>query len=261
MTQNTLIRTDASSIPRGRGSKPKIIPPGGGDHVLYHRPSTIAKALDDTGNLLAWYGRQAIKGVVNIPEYYDSAKADPSDANLKIIQPQAHKAAGSEDAADTGTLVHTLTERVDQGAEPSGEHADLLFRYRDLTADLEVLESELFVVQDELQAAGSMDRLVRTPDGRVYVADVKTGAHAATYGANSAATQVAIYANSRRYDPNTGERQELHPNIDLTRGILIHLPLTGEPALYWLDLVNGWNAAVLAGRVRACRATKMIYPY
>ena len=47
--------------------------------------------------------------------------------------------------------------------------------YREATQGFEVLDIECFVVNDELQAAGTFDRLYRCPDGRVRVADLKTG--------------------------------------------------------------------------------------
>src|SRR4029077_2485441 len=120
--------------------------------VLYHRTSGVSDLIEDKAGLMTWYGRQAILGLVLQPELFDSAKADPSEKNLKVLAPMAHKAAGSERAADTGTLIHSLTERVDAGQElPETPFLPLLEAYRELTAELEVLETELFVVQDEIQ--------------------------------------------------------------------------------------------------------------
>ena len=256
----TILRTRADDIPRGRWGKPLIIPPGGGEPVLYHRPSTIAKVLDDQSNLLAWYGRQAIKGVLARPELLDQARSDASDDNLKKVAAAAHRAAGSESAADTGTLAHELTDQFDagMGIRP-GPFEQVIETYGRMVQGLEMLDRELFVVGDELRCAGSMDRLIRTQDGTVVVADLKTGRWAATYGARAAAVQVSIYANSQRYDPATGERQPLHPDLDTSKGLLIHLPQDGsEPGLYWLDLNAGHAAAQLAMRVRACRSYPMI---
>ena len=65
--------------------------------------------------------------------------------------------------------------------------------------------AEKFVVNDYLEAAGSFDRLVELPDGRVVMADIKTGKDAARYAVATAA-QVAIYANSMLYAVATDTR-------------------------------------------------------
>jgi len=114
------------------------------------------------------------------------------------------------------------------------------------------------VVVDELKCAGSLDRLVRLPDGRVVVADIKTGADEPKY-ASGVSAQCAIYAHGQRYNPETGERTELHPDLDPETGLLIHLPLAPVDGvqvcqMYTLDLVAGWERALLAAQVRDTKA-------
>jgi hypothetical protein len=120
----------------------------------------------------------------------------------------------------------------------------------------EVLDAETFVVVDEVQAAGSMDRLLRhKATGRVVAADIKSGKSDPDYPLK-VTIQTAMYAHGERYDQETGERLPLHPDVDLDHGLLIHVPIrTGRPraALYPLDLVRGWELAQMAVRVRDAR--------
>ena len=70
--------------------------------------------------------------------------------------------------------------------------------------------------------------------------------------------QVGVYANSVRYDQVTGERSPIHPDLDLTTGLLVHAPILGggkpEVKVYELDLVKGMELARLAVQVREARS-------
>jgi RecB family exonuclease len=110
-------------------------------------------------------------------------------------------------------------------------------------------------VNDKLKAAGTFDRLLLCPDGRVRVADLKSGKSEAAYPF-ATTVQIAAYAHSLRYDPETGERSSLHAALDLTTGLLIHLPPSGGCQVIPLDLELGWAAAQCAVTVRQFRALK-----
>jgi hypothetical protein len=120
--------------------------------------------------------------------------------------------------------------------------------YRTATRDYHALESELFVVNDTLRVAGTLDRLWLCPDGAVRVGDLKSGKWEALYPL-STATQIATYARSVRYDPETGTRAPLHEALDDRTGLLVHLPATGGCEVIPLDLERGWQAAQLAATV------------
>lgn len=259
-------------IPRDRWGRPLIIPVGGGTPVPYTRVSTMAKALDDTSNLMAWKQRVTAVGLARradlrtrlagiIASNPDDPVGGPGKRDLTRLCDEAAEAGGASSAASAGTGIHELTEAIDRGTDPGDLLVDealfkRLHQYRDATADLEVLDIETFVVNDEVRAAGTFDRLVRLPDGRVVVADLKTGAHDANYPL-AVATQIATYATGCRYDPATGERTRLHPDLDPAVGLLIHLPQKGDGcALYELDLVAGWQAAQVAARIHTIRKWK-----
>ncbi|MEV6432885.1 PD-(D/E)XK nuclease family protein [Nocardia sp. NPDC051463] len=236
----------------------------------YTRVSTLAGALDDKGGLLDWSAANAAIGIVRDASLYAqvahlaSAHRDPwnvpeAKKQLKPLVARAQQAAGSDEGSGMGTAFHGLSELIDQGHEPEFVPPPMipwLAEYRAVMAPWEVLDTEPFVVCDELQTAGSLDRLMRHRDtGRVVVGDVKTGKSEPDYPLKTT-VQVAIYAHGERYDQETGKREPLHPDIDLEHGLLIHVPIrTGVPraVLYPLDLARGWELAKLSVQVREAR--------
>lgn len=258
-----------TEIPRDRWQRPLIIPQDGGEPTAYTRVSTLAKALDDLNNLMAWKARKTAQGLLMRPDLMtrlsgalanagDSETDWPTKREFNAVVGEACEAAGTSTGASAGTGLHALTEALDSGKPVRFASPDDLARldaYRSATADLDVLDIETFVVNDILRAAGTFDRLMRLPDGAVVVADLKSGKSEADYPL-ATTMQVATYAHGHRYDPETGQRAPLHPDLDTSRGVLIHLPPSGGCATYLLDLDRGWHAAQLAAQVRDVRTWK-----
>lgn len=264
MTTSTIPEAEAD-IPRDQWGRPKIIPPGGGKPEAYTRASTGAKAIDDLNGLIGWAGRQVLRGLVARPDIYEFARTvGDNDSEIRQLADRAKEAAGSTVAASVGTTLHWWADQLDRGTStlddvPVG-HKPLLAEYVNVTEKLEVIESELFVVCDELRFAGSLDRLVKLPDGDIVVADIKTGKWAPSYGSLSAAVQCAIYAHGKRYNRETGERTDLHPEINMNRSVLIHLPVddVDNVALYELDGELGYYGAELSRRVINMRKARPV---
>jgi hypothetical protein len=252
-------------IKRDRWGRPLITPPEGGKPVGYTRVSTMAKTLDDKTALAKWMCRQTAIGLANRADLLALVAADPE--NRKTVGDavkQAMDAADSKKAANIGTTLHKLAEYVDLGEEPNNLHGhrDALLAYRDAMAPIEIISTEMFVVIDELRAAGTFDRLVRLPDGRVMVADIKTGQHEPKYP-HGATTQIALYSRGRPYSPDGTRDQSLKElGVSQTEGLLIHLP-AGQARcdLYIVDLETGWLLATVAARVREMQKIKPITPY
>jgi hypothetical protein len=243
-------------IPRDRWGRPLITPVDGGKPIAYTRVSTLAKALDDKTALTKWKQRQVVIGLGHRPDLVAVAQAVKNDdRKLDEIVHTAMTAAESERAANLGTALHALSEQVDDGVDidtmPAEFRADLL-AYRTATAGLEVLAKEMFVVTDEVQAAGTFDRLVRLPDGRAVIADIKTGKHEPKYP-HGAAQQMAVYSRGHLYDPERGRLAHLPAlGVDQSVGLLIHMPAgTGTCDLYLMDLEVGWALAQTAVAVKA----------
>ena len=232
--------------------------------VPFTRVSTMAKTLDDTSNLMAWKQRVTALGLAVRPDlmmrlhgiiatHDDPLNDYAAKGKLREVVTEADEAGGGSRASSTGTGYHELTEAFDRGRPlPAGlpdEVQHRLNQYAEARMHLKVLDKEVFVVNDELQAAGSFDTLVYCPDGMARIDDLKTGKDDPRY-ALKVCIQEAIYANSSRYDPETGERTPIHDDLDVTRGILTHMPAKADGThLYWLDLEHGWAAAQAAADV------------
>ena len=259
----------APEIPRDRWGRPLIDPPGGGKPIPYTRVSTLAKALDDKTALTDWKCRQTAIGLAARPDLVTKTKAVGDDKRaLKEVVEEALSAAQSDRAANIGTSLHAFTEKIDAGIAPEElvPHTDPLYldlvAYREATSRLSMEAAELFVVCDELQAAGSFDRLVDVPGHGLMVADVKTGQHEPNYP-HGVAQQIAIYANSTLYTPDQGRIAALADlGVRTDIGLLIHLPSeAGRCDLYLIDLNHGWALAQTAVAVRAAYKTKPLTPY
>ena len=253
-------------IPRDRWGRPLITPEDGGKPIPYTRMSTLAKALDDKSALTKWKQRQVVVGMGARPDLVQVAQTiKGDDRKLDEIVESAMVAAESERAANVGTALHSLSEQVDAGAEigtlPEWARADM-GAYKAALEGIEILAAEMFVVVDEIQAAGTFDRLVRLPDGRVLVADLKTGRHEPKYP-QGATQQIAGYSRGHLYDAEKGRVGHLPSlGIDQSAGLLIHCPAgTGTCDLYLLDLSVGWSLAQVSVAVRAAFKQKVITEY
>lgn len=255
--------TDVSvEVQRDRWGHPLITPPGGGKPVPYMRASSFGDVLEDRTNLERWKTRMAVKGLALRPDLYLSATATPLEnkSALNKIAEQAIESAGGSTASNIGSALHSLTEQIDRG-EAVGpippQYADDLEAYRQATQNFGMSYIECFMVCDELQVAGTPDRLLYDNNDfpMLRVGDLKTSG-TANY-LDKHASQLAIYAHSDLYDPATGEREPVAVAHDY--GYIFHLPAgQGQFGLYRLDLEAGWEAAQLAADVRRWRKRKGI---
>jgi hypothetical protein len=229
---------------RDRWGRPLIVPPDGGKPRPYTRATTVAGTLDDLYGLMAWKQRQTAIGLADRPDLQLAVTAHRDDKKrLDDICEQALEASKSSAAATTGTALHTLTEMVDRGQElptlPPSAAADVE-AYRRATASLESVVIEQMTVLDEYQIAGTPDRVVRCPDGRYRIADLKSGS--VDYAGCKISVQLAIYAHAQLYDIPTGQRSPM-PELDLDTAIVIHLPAgSGRCELLDVNIAAGWEA-------------------
>ncbi len=248
--------SDAPDVERDRWGRPLIVPADGGTPIPYTRISTLAKTLDSKEGLMEWKQRMVALGIGKRPDLAQLAAVTPADDKRKLREliDAAMAAAESDKAANTGTVLHSLTEAFDRGTLdniPDVHYRDL-DAYEQATKGLVMRAIEGFVVNDHLQAAGTFDRLVQLPDGRVVIADLKTGQTENKYP-HGVVTQCAIYARSHIYDIPTNTRTGYLPDLGVSTdvGLLIHLPAgKGECSLYLLDLQVGWMLAQTAVAVR-----------
>ena len=256
----------AADFKRDRWGRPSIMQ-ADGKRKSYTRSSSAAKTIEDTFNLEKWARRNVAYGFAHDASLVARVLAiggEPAawgksekDAVNAIVE-SAEAVAKAHRAADIGTAVHKLTERLDLGEEVVGGpyQADLdAYAAAMGAAGFTVLEVECRIVNDELEMAGTADRIVKASGHLLSaIADIKTSA-SVDFGGLGWAAQLAAYAGGVLYDVTTETRIDT-PVMDQEVGYIIHLPAgQGACTIYEVDLVGGLMAARLANEVRAIRKT------
>ncbi len=195
-----------------------------------------------------------------------AATADPERrGEWTQISEEALAAAGGSTGRTLGTALHQASERADRGEDltnlpkevrdDAGAYLKTLENY-----DLVPITSELFVANQELRCAGSMDRLVtHRPSGRVAVLDLKTSKNEKTHDYQKLAwsIQLSVYANSVPYCDDQGFLTWESVGIDEPQqesGLVFHLiPGTGKVRVHKIDLAKGYEYAKLAVAVKEAR--------
>lgn len=247
--------------PRNRYGQPLIVPPDGGKPKALTRATTVAGTCDDGHNLTKWKIRTAAMGLVSRPDLLAQVAAHQSTDKkvLDDVCQQAIDAAAGSAGANLGTALHKMTERVDLNPdtpvpEMFATHINAYtatLKAAGITVDLEYVERMHVLWRHGI--AGTPDRHLII-GGQRYIGDLKTGS-SVEFGQRDFATQLAIYANSETtYDPVTETHQPV-PDINRSRGVIIHLPAErpGECTLHWIDLAEGWEGVHLAMQVREWR--------
>lgn len=266
-------------IPRDRWGRPKIMLPGdtSGLGKAYTRASTLGGALEDQTNLGEWKKRVVAYGLSRRRDLILAAASVPTwdglddKKRLAEIAEQAMSSAEANAAATMGTALHALADRLDKG-EPIpdiGEDRYALDAYTELRRHFTVHAIEQFLVCDELEVAGTTDRvlsplgIMTAPDGTKIgpedrlIDDLKTSSTADYFGIKFC-VQLAVYSRGVPYVHGKGRLpwpDGIAPRQDW--GLIMHVPSGGSAAqLYWVDLALGWELAKLAADVREWRKHK-----
>lgn len=253
---------------RDRWGRPLITPPNGGKPKGYMRATTLAGTLEDTYNLGRWQQRMVAEGLSAREDLLLAAAAHRGDKErLNGICEQAIEAAKGTAAATTGTALHALTDQYDRGeldlATIPGVHRADVEAFAKVTAPLTVKGIEVFGVLDEIEVAGTCDRIYEWPagSGNHFIGDTKTGS--VDWGAGKIAMQLALYSRMTRYNVETNQRDPHPLRVSPDLAIVVHLPAgTGQAELLWVDIHRGWRATELARKVRAWRKEgKWLLPF
>jgi hypothetical protein len=254
-----LLDARQAKVPRDRWGRPLIVPPGGGERVPYRRVTTVANVMDNRYALEGWLQRCVAVGLVDRFDLYTLIASQSPTIDDKAIDEtvqEAVEASKAHERANLGTALHRFCERIDRGEEdvfvPPPFDLDVA-AYRAATEGWQWLVIEDLIVLDGIGVAGSPDRIGIAPDGRVLVADLKTGrgdddTGDLEWGWAKMLAQVALYARGQFvYDQATDERLPMPDGLDLTAGVIIHLPAgEGRCSLWEIDLVKGWHYVGLA---------------
>lgn len=267
---------------RDQWGRPKVMLPDGSKETGYRRASSYGAPLEDGTLLEKWGKRQVARGIARRGDLGlavtraevglsgDTEQVKEAKRELNDLCEQAMEAVESSAKATIGTGLHDVFELVDLGRDPG--HVPELYQrdlaaYRKLTATVfRVLSSELFVVQDDHQVAGTLDRAVEllvpvvAPDGTVLepgsvvIGDVKTSGSMDFAGCKFA-VQCWAYATGHPYDPITKLRvpwAHLPPRTDWA--VIFHVASgSGQARLHWVDLTEAAEAAEDARRAHEWR--------
>ena len=167
------------ALTRDRWGRPLINPPGGGRKVGYRRASGFGSPLESDYALEKWGKRQVARGIARTEKLAimvtraearlvaaerdrDWAAAKAAKTELDDLCESAMQAVGSDAAAEIGTALHDICERIDLGEDPGHIPAVLdadVRAYCELVKPrFRMVSVERFVVQDELQVGGTLDR-------------------------------------------------------------------------------------------------------
>jgi hypothetical protein len=243
---------------------PIVKHPTTGKDTTYRRPSSAGKPLEDTYHLDLWAKRTVAYGVATTPSIAARiANLDPKEdkAKLNELAEEALVAAKGNQAADLGTELHRVVERLNKGEwtiddVPELFKADAEAYLAELARhDLSVVPGmvELKVVNDHVRCAGTFDMILRS-----YLSDLKTG-QSIDLAQVGIAVQLAIYRHASIYDIHTDERSDLPP-MDSDVGLVVHLPYgTGTCRIVDVDIKAGWEAAQLAAKAKSWNYRKDLF--
>lgn len=264
----------------------------------FRRVSSLIKKVEtDNFALEEWKKRQVLVGAARRNDILLGVKALGEPGVLGWTQQQKKQigawaeecmtAAGSDTGRINGTAVHDLTERLDRGEDIESVVQGLPAPFpHDLRAYAKLrqlngwqsIEIERTVVCDELDVAGSFDRIDVIPGLAALLGDGHCqNGHAGHYGPDSdtelpvivdvktegnpllnglhIGPQLAIYSRARRmWLPGTpsivgdpGPRYVDAPCVRQDVAVIVHVR-DGKAIPYFVDLTAGWEAAQAAAR-------------
>lgn len=262
---------NAPGLQRDRHGRPLLIPRGQPESVRapYTRASGLSDFVTNDRGIRTWERRYLIRGMgVNQDlqelaacESYNTGLVGPdepamdtrenraSGRRLDEIGDRALERMRIHEKADYGTAVHSATEPGSRGIPSTRMKADVASFAPTLEAEgITILQTEMFVANDDVMSAGTFDHLLWVPGYGVIIADKKTGAalHAWEFG-----IQLSTYSHGDAYDVYTDKRTEIHPDLNPDWGMVIWIPaLKGKTILKMIDLKQGWRDAKAAAYVR-----------
>jgi len=260
---------------RDRWGRPMVMLPDGSCEIGYRRASSYGSPLEDSTALTDWKMRQVARGISRRPALVLATTraevgldgplsvAKKAKTELNGICKQAMDVVESGDKASIGTSLHHVCELIDFGQDPGHipqEWRPDIYAYLDLTRGFRMRSIELFIVQDDHQSAGTLDRAVEViwpliapdgtiiPPGDILIGDLKTAQDMAFAGGKFG-VQCFIYATGVPYDPINKTRYDWgHQPPRTDWAVIFHVPSgQGKAELYWVNLTE---AAIAAQDVR-----------
>lgn len=254
MTDSFFEEAQATGGPARKRGKPMLVPHGAPKDVrsAYTRASSFADRIENKDFLERWKMRYLARGMAEnedlrllaASEIYttgfgrgDLGENRASGMRLDSIIERALDRMGISERADYGTAVHAYC--VEDGPRPVDMRVkdDVDAYYACLEAHgIVVVQSEVFIANDDVMAAGTLDDLIIHPECGLCIGDKKTGKLSEGF-----AVQLAIYANGEPYDTDTDERGKFD-DINLEVAFLFAIK-DGKCEMYEVDIAAGWRIA------------------
>jgi len=245
----------------------------------FTRASSVAKSLEDTELLSLWQQRQMLIGLqrstdimATLDQVLDEHhEQQPDDTNIakSLRQPLnslsllAQERAGSGRAAEFGTAVHAWCEWYDHGmchmTEVPAEFRPWVIGHRRALAraglHVDSCWTERIVLNSKYDIAGTLDRLVWCPDGKLRLGDIKTS-KGMDYSWMYFAIQMAIYSTADYILALDGSKWEPMPAVEQDVALISHLPRERpeESRIQPINLDYGRRALEVAMAARELRA-------
>jgi len=230
------------------------------------RVTTIAQSISDKFQLNAWQIRMTAIGLAHHPDLLAGvaslATVDVDNKALDKICAEARERAGANVGANLGNALHRFTDLVDSGRDviiPAPWDADIAAYVKAMSDAGIVIHPEWIervVLLEELNVAGTFDRIVELPGVGLVVADLKTGKDV-SYKHDEFAVQMALYAHGDALWRAATNDYEPMPDVSHDVGIVMHAPVgTGTCTLYEIDIAEGWKTVELCMAARAWRSRK-----
>lgn len=205
---------DRSGVPRDRWGRAKLYTRNGEGPLPYTSASTLADTLQNDYGLNIWDRRKIAQGIGMDREL--AARAGANQYNTGFGKPDKGKnreygreldeivergrdRAKAHERRDWGSAFHAYSEDRDPLGDPPEEMVDDLKSFWEAIdlAGYEIVDTEIFVANDELMAAGTGDHLIRDPlrPGKLIWLDKKTG----VYHPETVPIQLCVYAGGEPY--------------------------------------------------------------
>lgn len=231
-----------------------------GSYIDYPRISTLGDQISSGPGLNIWRGRHIALEVARNPDIAAViAGLEYGDEYLDEFIEDALERGKLSEKPNWGTAVHKHIESGDERAfmHPVIKEDVAGYDIEMSRKGIKCIEDNIKIVNDRLGVCGTGDGLYQLPSpcfttiagkvfnvsGKVVIGDAKTGQN---YMPIKWSVQKAMYATGVRYDINTEERSEIHPNLDPRVGLVIYVQLgTGKTELKFVDLEKGYALAEL----------------
>jgi hypothetical protein len=254
-------------LKRDRWGRYLLPDPDTGVERGWTRVTTLAKSASDTFTLDRWGLRMALKGLMSRPDLQALVASTPLEEKKKLndLGQQCKDAMAIAARANLGTALHSFTEQADEARTTGKPTPEIPAPWRyDVEAYVKALDQagitvlpqyiERITVVPEVEAAGTMDRIVQLPNGQLVIGDLKTGEDL-SYGWSEIAIQLALYAHGRGLWNRKEQKWDEMPEVSKTKALVFHLPYGQKRCeLYWLNIKKGWEGAHLCYEVRKWRS-------